>query len=157
MITITRRLEIDAGHRVAMHESRCKNLHGHRWCIEVEATAPELDSIGRIIDFGVLKERLGGWLDGMWDHGFILWEEDHEAIKAVTQVQGQKVTTIPWNPTSENIARFLLDRVCPTLFADTPISIVSITVWETPNCRATARVEDGSKYDKWTGEKRRDL
>lgn len=26
----TRRLEFDAGHRVPLHESKCKNPHGHR-------------------------------------------------------------------------------------------------------------------------------
>ena len=32
---ITTRLEFDAGHRIPSHKSNCKNLHGHRYCIEV--------------------------------------------------------------------------------------------------------------------------
>ena len=32
---ITTKLEFDAGHRIPHHKSSCKNLHGHRYAIEV--------------------------------------------------------------------------------------------------------------------------
>ena len=32
---ITTRMEFDAGHRIPNHKSVCKNLHGHRYAIEV--------------------------------------------------------------------------------------------------------------------------
>ena len=37
---ITTRLEFDAGHRIPNHKSNCKNLHGHRYAIEVTVTGP---------------------------------------------------------------------------------------------------------------------
>lgn len=52
MITVTRVLEFDAGHRVVNHESKCATLHGHRYKVEIVAAAPGLDSLGRVIDFG---------------------------------------------------------------------------------------------------------
>ena len=58
MIEITRRLEFDAGHRVLGHEGKCKNLHGHRYSAEITVTAPDLDGLGRVIDFGVIKEKV---------------------------------------------------------------------------------------------------
>ena len=32
---ITTRMEFDSGHRIPNHKSVCKNLHGHRYAIEV--------------------------------------------------------------------------------------------------------------------------
>ncbi|MFZ8988336.1 MAG: 6-carboxytetrahydropterin synthase, partial [Methylophilaceae bacterium] len=32
---ITSRMEFDAGHRIPNHKSSCRNLHGHRYAIEV--------------------------------------------------------------------------------------------------------------------------
>lgn len=76
MRTITRRLEIDAGHRLMNHESKCRNVHGHRYVFEVTVGAENLDGSGRVIDFGVVKQELGGWLDEHWDHGFIYQRGD---------------------------------------------------------------------------------
>jgi 6-pyruvoyltetrahydropterin/6-carboxytetrahydropterin synthase len=139
MISICRRLEIDAGHRIYGHEGKCAFLHGHRWTIEVTVTAPELDRIGRVIDFGVIKQRIGGWLDDRWDHGFILCCDDKEGISAVAKVNGpEKTYVLDRNPTSENLARHLLEDIFPTLLDGTDIQLVSVTVHETPNCKATA-------------------
>ena len=33
MLTITRKLEFDAGHRIPDHNSQCRNLHGHRYTL----------------------------------------------------------------------------------------------------------------------------
>ena len=30
-ITCTRKIGFDAAHRVMLHETKCKNLHGHNW------------------------------------------------------------------------------------------------------------------------------
>src|SRR5260363_42553 len=35
MLTITRQLAFDAGHRIPDHKSRCRNLHGHRYVLEI--------------------------------------------------------------------------------------------------------------------------
>lgn len=55
MITCTRRLEWDAMHRIPRHESKCRAFHGHRYAAEITCLAPELDSPGRVVDFGVVK------------------------------------------------------------------------------------------------------
>lgn len=139
MISITRRLEFDAGHRVMNHESKCATLHGHRYVVEVFAVSPELDQIGRVIDFSVLKARLGTWLDEQWDHNMIVFEKDEEVLKALSVLPRKKDPWIaPFNPTAENMAEYLLKEICPPLFADTQIKIVKVRVHETPNCYAEA-------------------
>lgn len=142
MITITRKLEFDAGHRVMNHESKCATLHGHRYVVEVTATAPELDSIGRVIDFSVLKERFGTWLDEKWDHNVIVFDEDQEVVTALRRMPRKKEPWVaPFNPTAENMARHLLEQVSPRLFADTSVTVTKVRVWETPNCFAEASLD----------------
>jgi 6-pyruvoyltetrahydropterin/6-carboxytetrahydropterin synthase len=112
-------------------------LHGHNYVALFEADAP-LDALGRVIDFSVLKERIGGWIDSQWDHGFLLWEKDNEAVAIVGSMPGQKLYLMPYNPTAENMARYLLEKVCPGVLQDTGVVVTSVRVWETENCYADA-------------------
>lgn len=137
-ITCTRRIEFDAAHRVMEHEGNCKNLHGHRYVIEASFTSDGLDSLGRVIDFGIIKERLGTWVNSNWDHTTILFDKDKVLGKAISDVTRQTVFYLPCNPTAENMATYLLTKICPELFADSPIKCVSILLYETPNCSALA-------------------
>lgn len=144
-ITCTRRLEFDAGHRLMDHEGKCRNPHGHRYVVDLTAEATprlrgrgesSLDLVGRVIDFSVVKENVGKWLDDHWDHGFILHEADHPLIDALGNLG--KMYTLPFNPTAENIARFLIESVCPATLEATNVRITHVRVWETPNCWADA-------------------
>lgn len=136
MVTCTRRIEFDAAHRVMEHESKCKYVHGHRYAVEASFTADALDKQGRVIDFGIVKERLGGWIDSKWDHTAILHVADKPLGEQLERATGQQCYYLPYNPTAENIARYLLKEVCPELFAGMGVRCVSIRVHETPNCYA---------------------
>lgn len=139
-ITCTRRIEFDAAHRIMEHESKCKDLHGHRYVIEASFSSSELDALGRVIDFGIIKEKLGAWVDNNWDHTTILFDKDSTLGKSISDITGQTIFYLPYNPTAENMAKFLLEKICPELFADVPIKCVSILLYETPNCSALAVV-----------------
>lgn len=138
MISCTRTFSIDCGHRVFKHESKCSHLHGHTYRIETHARAlnAQLDGIGRVIDFSVLKERIGGWLDREWDHGFLVNIEDTAVLNALVALNTKKYT-LPFNPTAENIARYLLEK-SEWLLADTGVEVFKVVVHETPNCFAEA-------------------
>jgi 6-pyruvoyltetrahydropterin/6-carboxytetrahydropterin synthase len=136
MITCTRRLEWDAMHRIPRHESKCAAFHGHRYAAEITAVAPALDDRGRVVDFGVVKERVGGWIDAHWDHTAILMEGDPDpavqAIAASNASFGRPVYWMPLPPTAETIAEELA-RIATELLADTGVTVVRVRVWETPN------------------------
>jgi len=139
MLTCTRKLEFDAAHRIVNHESKCKFVHGHRYVVEATFAAKEgLDNLGRVIDFGVIKERLGGWIDDNWDHNAILFEEDRKLGSLIEESTGQKIFYLPVNPTAENIADYLFRHVCPKIFKNTDVKCRKIRVHETPNCYADA-------------------
>lgn len=143
MITCTRRLQFCAGHRVLRHESKCANPHGHNYVALFEATAASLDDIGRVIDFSVLKEKIGGWIDKHWDHSFIVFKEDEKLKEVLSTVDRNKPIFISdFNPTAEEMASYLLRVVCPEVLKGTGVTVRKVTLWETENCKAEA--SDGS-------------
>jgi 6-pyruvoyltetrahydropterin/6-carboxytetrahydropterin synthase len=137
-ITCTRRLEFDAAHRVMEHESKCKHLHGHRYVVEATFAASKLDPLGRVVDFGVIKERLGAWIDEHWDHATILHERDRPLGEAIASHTHQQIFYLKNNPTAENMAAYLLEEICPTLFADCGVRCTQVALHETPNCSVIA-------------------
>lgn len=141
MITCTRRIQFCAGHRVHGHENKCANLHGHNWVVYVTAYAADLDTVGRIVDFSVLKERYGEWIDEHWDHGMILSHGDPwlDAIRGENEVSvyPTKLYVTEFNPTSENLARFLLD-IGTRLMVGTGVEITKVQLYETENCYSEA-------------------
>lgn len=139
MLTCTRRLEWDAMHRVPRHESKCAAFHGHRYAAEITCAADALDDRGRVIDFGVVKEKVGGWIDANWDHTAILMLGDPDpavpVLAASNAAHGRPVYWLPNSPTAENIAAELA-RITNELLASTGVRVVRLRVWETPNCSA---------------------
>ena len=131
----TRRLEIDVGHRLMRHDGKCRNVHGHRYAFEITCVADELDTVGRIIDFSAVKEVVGTWLDETMDHGFVYQEGD--PIGAAIAADGSKVYEVPFPPTAENLAAYVL-RKANTLLAGRGIKVMLVRCHETPNCYADA-------------------
>lgn len=134
MITITRILEWDSGHRVLGHEGKCRHLHGHRYKAEITVTSPELDSIGRVIDFSVIKKEVGEWIDKHWDHNLILHVNDplNEFDTAHDIFQGKAPYILSCNPTAENLAEVLF-WVAYGLLTKYQITAIRVRIWETPN------------------------
>lgn len=142
-ISCTRKFHICAGHRVLGHEGKCRQPHGHNYTIFATAEpVGGLDQIGRVIDFSVIKERLGTWLETHWDHKFILYVQDGELRD---RLAGFEVYIMPYNPTAENMAMYLLEE-CKKIFAMDSIKITKIEIWETDNCLATV-TGSGDYYD----------
>lgn len=133
-ILCTRKIEFDAAHRVMGHEHKCRYLHGHRYVLEATFTAPNLDKIGRVIDFGEIKTILKTWIDENLDHTTILWEKDKELGNNISTVTNQKIYYLNSNPTAESIAHHLFTEIIPDLFKNSEARIKSVKLYETPNC-----------------------
>ncbi len=144
-IHAVRRLQFCAGHRVYKHESKCANVHGHNYVVFLHARAKVdsklvrsvgagLDELGRVIDFAVLKERFAPWIEANWDHGFIVWKNDKEAIAALSQISEQKIYLLEANPTAENMALHLLRVVAPAVLEGSAVELAKVVLWETENC-----------------------
>lgn len=137
---ISRRLEFDAGHRVYKHESKCNNIHGHRYVVEIECTGV-LDSIGRVIDFSVIKSECGKWIDDNLDHGMLLCKDDPLVAvwaNGFPNSEQHKYWVMDKNPTAENIAEDLFG-IFNTLLNKHGVRVTAVVVHETPNCQAIYR------------------
>lgn len=140
---VTKRLEWDAAHRVLRHESKCATIHGHRYAAEITCAAPELDSVGRVIDFSVIKNIVGKWIDDHWDHTTICHVDD-VALRALVEAEvklGKRAPYVmPAEPTAENLAERLF-FVATRLLAAYGVTVVEVVIYETPTSRATYRQE----------------
>ena len=136
---ITKRIEIDAGHRLLKHEGKCRNAHGHRYAFEITVEAPALDGCGRVVDFGVIKARAGGWLDDTYDHGFIVQEGD--PLLAPLLASGGKVVVVDAPPSIENFVRWVFNGAAIALDG-TGVTVVHVRGYETPTSWADYAGED---------------
>lgn len=91
MYYIKKTLEVSASHKLKLdYGSPCQNLHGHNFIISVycKCHAGELNNNGMVIDFKKIKEIVHGTMD-------------HKNLNKV----------FDFNPTAENIARWIVSQV----------------------------------------------
>ena len=137
---ITTRMEFDAGHRIPSHKSSCKNLHGHRYAIEVTVKGEIIDEeqksdFGMVMDFKDAKELIRQTIVTPWDHAFIVYEKDHEVINFLATLKDHKTVIFPKVPTAENMALVAMERLKKVFYDNFKEAIIPIKVrlYETPN------------------------
>lgn len=141
-LTAARYHDISCGHRVVGHEGKCRHLHGHNYRVHFYCQSTELDSVGRVVDFSVIKEKLCMWLEENWDHKFLAWEKDEflsELFEVDKQHQHQvlfeeSLVWLPFNPTAENMAKYLVDVVAPEQLRNTNVTLTKVVIEETRKC-----------------------
>lgn len=153
MIGATRYHDISCGHRVVGHEGKCALLHGHNYRVHFTVEPVScLDDLGRVVDFSVIKSTLCDWLESNWDHKFLLWESD-TFLKLFLSYGDIGIVLVPFNPTAENMAQYLLYTVGVQLLPPTLI-LTKVVVEETRKCSAVAAIKRGegheleSRYDQ---------
>lgn len=89
MYKVSKRMEIAACHNLKLdYESKCESMHGHNWIITVHCASESLDDNGMVVDFTNVKKAV---------HGFL----DHKYLNDI----------LDFNPTAENIAKWVVDNV----------------------------------------------
>lgn len=143
MITITRKMEFDAGHRIPDHKSQCRNLHGHRYKLEITLAGNVIDADGNsdngmIMDFSDVKALAKQYLVDVWDHAFLVYDKDTVVRTFLETLPGHKTVIIDTIPTVENLARKAFD-ILNDVFKDrygTGLRLDKLVLYETPNCWA---------------------
>ncbi|TXH54673.1 MAG: 6-carboxytetrahydropterin synthase [Desulfurellales bacterium] len=145
VVRISKEIGIDAGHRVPNHESKCRNPHGHRYRVIVHAegpiiTEPGSPDEGMLVDFAFLKQIMMQRVDAILDHGFIVYEGDHDMLDCFTfpQASEWKIVVFPYIPTAENIARWIWEQINPDIATHFRgnLKLVAVEIWETPTSMA---------------------
>ena len=89
MYFIKKTFEISASHQLKLsYDSKCTQLHGHNWLVTIYCKARELNADGMVVDFTHLKQIIRDRLD-------------HANLNEI----------LPFNPTAENIARWICDQI----------------------------------------------
>jgi len=139
IITAERYHDISCGHRVHGHESKCKYLHGHNYRFHFTIIG-DLDSIGRVIDFGVIKSKLCVWLEDNYDHKFLIWKNDPLMI-SLNQISPESLYICEFNPTAENIAKHFTENIAPMQLEGTGTELIKCTIEETRKCKASYEIK----------------
>ena len=142
MYEVERYHDISCGHRVHGHESKCAHLHGHNYRIffTVQADNKQLDMIGRVLDFSVIKSRLCEWLEKWWDHKMLIWVDD-PMLDDLLDIDPEGVVPVEFNPTAENMAEHLVTVVGPKELEGTGCILVACRIEETRKCSATYKAD----------------
>jgi len=145
---ITKQIEIDMGHRVPNHKSKCRNFHGHRYKIEAGVddkiiTTSGASDEGMVIDFSDLKQIMMDYIDEIFDHSLTLYRADEYAPFFERLQDEQKVNFVNFIPTAENLAKYWFDILNEELQLK-KIKLRYVKVWETPTSTATYEVQNES-------------
>lgn len=144
MMTVSKEIEIDMGHTVTLHASKCKHLHGHRFLIRatVDGNIVEQGSAtGMVIDFSDLKAAMMKVIDLPFDHAFVIWKEDPRAelLREAHELWHNdinKLHVVDFVPTAENLAAFWFKELDRELLPR-GLTLVRVDVYETPTSCAT--------------------
>ena len=147
-IAITRRLEFDAGHRLPNHKSQCRNVHGHRYALEITLSSEVIHEVGAaddgmVMDFGDIKRIANEKLIDLWDHAFLVHSADTVMVDFLAAISGHKTVILDVVPTAENLAQAafaILKDAYHDRFGHV-LALTRVRLYETPNCWADAFAE----------------
>ena len=113
-VRVCRQFGFEAAHRLPDYPGPCRDLHGHSYRLNVSVEGPIDPDSGLVIDFSELKRVVVQEVIDHFDHANL---NDH----------------LP-NPTAENLAVWIWDKLAPTL-----PGLVEIELHETEKCSVIYR------------------
>ena len=108
-----------AAHQLRMVGSKCENMHGHNWKIEVYVTGDKLNAGGVLVDFGEIKAQLAN----------VIKKLDHKYLNELDYIPDGK-------PSSENIAYFVATELQSKINSSSA-RVSRVTAWESDDACAT--------------------
>ncbi len=119
MYEVTIIKSFSAAHLLADIGGKCEALHGHNFKVEITVAAGQLNHIGILVDFRLLKKMLGEVLEAL----------DHKHINALTDFAGV-------NPSAENIAKYIFEKMDARV-KTAGVDMIRVKIWESENASVT--------------------
>jgi 6-pyruvoyltetrahydropterin/6-carboxytetrahydropterin synthase len=132
MYSVTKEIHFCYGHRLLGHRGKCRDLHGHNARAIIRLESESLDALGMVVDFKDIGDYVRSWLEAEIDHNMLLCRDD--PVLPLLEAAGERVFIMDSNPTAENLARLIYDRVAGGGFP-----VVEVAVFETESAFASYR------------------
>ena len=120
MYELTVESAFEAAHRIENYPGKCARLHGHNWIVEAIVQGKELNELGILIDFKVLKAELNKILD----------ELDHRYLNELENFAKK-------NPTAENLAKEIFEKLSAAEIFVGETKLFAVKVHESPKSCVT--------------------
>ena len=120
MFEISVEVAFEAAHFIKNYPGKCARLHGHNWVVEAVAKGDELNELGILIDFKVLKIELNK----------ILAELDHQYLNEL-EIFAEK------NPSAENLAKIIFEKLSASEIFSGKNKLSAVKVHESPKSCVT--------------------
>ena len=117
---LTVRAEFEAAHKIENYPGKCARLHGHNWIVEAIVKGSELNELGILVDFKILKTELKKVLD----------ELDHQYLNEL-EIFAKK------SPTAENLAKIIFEKLSESEIFKTNAKLSAVKVYESPKSCVT--------------------
>ncbi len=114
-----------AAHALRGYKGKCENVHGHNYRVRVTVEGEQLNSLGLLVDFVVVRRLMGAAIERL----------DHKLVNDLPPFD-------ELNPTAENMARHFYEKVRKGLdagAADVPVRLKEVRVGETETTAASYR------------------
>jgi 6-pyruvoyltetrahydropterin/6-carboxytetrahydropterin synthase len=114
-----------AGHALRGYRGKCENVHGHNYKVQATFEGEQLDSIGLLVDFVLIKRLMNATVDRL----------DHQFLNDLPPFDVQ-------NPSAENMAKYFYDEISKELekaSLEIPVRVAQIKIWETDTSIAAYR------------------
>jgi len=109
----------DAAHYLPDYNGKCERMHGHRFKVVIRVEGESVGSDGMVYDFAKMKQPLRE----------ILARLDHTCLNELEPFRDRA-------PSSEHIAKWLYQELQPH-FAESPVNLTQVEVWESPTTGVT--------------------
>jgi 6-pyruvoyltetrahydropterin/6-carboxytetrahydropterin synthase len=123
MYELTIDTHFSSAHNLREYGGACERLHGHNWKVRVTVEAGELDRLGMVLDFKVLKEKTEKVVERL----------DHNYLNEIPPFKEKKENGK--NPTAENLAEFIFKELKKAL-EDGNVRLKRVKVWESEKAAA---------------------
>jgi 6-pyruvoyltetrahydropterin/6-carboxytetrahydropterin synthase len=127
MITLTKKFEFEAAHRISNYEGPCREIHGHTYKLEVTISGPINPETDMILDLKILKNIIKTSIIEQFDHALLL--KDNEENRKFFKDYSGKITWMKTEPTVEQLLQRMAVALQPLILP--PVHLDSLLLYET--------------------------